>query len=612
MDAMRRMWEKWLRGLNLGLQIVYQTLYMLGSWTILCFAIAGRAVCSFWRNTVCKNAVRFARAIPRFLLRGMKWLGRELLMPVGVLIHAGKNVSVHLRAAFSRSKREGVSCAFASAVYIVIQVIKSLLHLLNYAAPALAVYFLVLTVQYYAKVDYALLIKYDGYPIGYVSDLSVYDTAEAQLWDRLASIRLTRDDVNACSVSYSVVFVPAQQLSTPGKLCDEMIQKSISDLTVAYGVYVDGEYWGAIRDGEKMQQYLSDRLQASIDAMQTVPTVEQPDAETEDETEEDGGTRFTGEVSAHFVRDIEITEGYYPLAGVVDSGSMYDRFDSVVTGERLYVAEAGDSAWKIARKLEDVTLDELYAMNPWMESGMIFPGDEIVTSQEVPFLEVELAAQIVYNEEVQPEIERVESSSYYVGYAKVTDSGTPGEKEITANVLYRNGVETGREIVSEKVVRESVPGKMIVGTKASVYGGPNSAYGSGSTVASAASGKFMWPVDGGWFTCGWGDYAGHRGMDICAPAGTNIRAADSGLVVVSVRNDSIGYGNYVVIDHGNGYKTLYAHCSARYVAAGQYVNKGDIIAAVGQTGWAYGNHCHFEVWVNGVRVNPAYYIGTRA
>ena len=595
-----------------GLCAAYFAFYLLGTWTIFCFRHAGRAIARFWRNVICAAAVRVARAVPRALLRAARWLMRELLAPVLVLVHSVRNVRTHLRAAFSRSKREGISCVFASVCYILIQIIKSLLHLLNYAAPAFAIYFLVLTVRYYSNVDYALSIRYDGYPIGYVSDLSVYDDAEAQLWDRLASIQLGREDVNDCAVSYSVVFVPARELSTSAMLCDEMIQKSISDLTVAYGVYVDGEYWGAIEDGAEMQRYLDDRLQASIDAMQSVPTVsgdteDGEDGSEPDAAEEGGDLRYTGEVHARFLRDIKVTEGYYPLAGVVDSASMYDRFESVVKGERLYVSEAGDSAWKIARKLDDVSLDELYAMNPWMESGMIFPGDEIVTSQEVPFLEVELAAQVVYSEEIKPEIERVESSSYYVGYAKVTDSGTPGEKEITANVLYQNGIETGREVISERVISEAVPGRMVVGTKA----GAGSTVSSGSATATAASGRFMWPVDGGWFTCGWGDYAGHRGMDICAAAGTNIRAADSGLVVVSVRNDSIGYGNYVMIDHGNGYKTLYAHGSARYVSAGQYVNKGDVIMAVGQTGWAYGNHCHFEIWVNGVRVNPMPYIGSK-
>ena len=65
---------------------------------------------------------------------------------------------------------------------------------------------------------------------------------------------------------------------------------------------------------------------------------------------------------------------------------------------------------------------------------------------------------------------------------------------------------------------------------------------------------------------------------------------------------------YVVIDHGNGYQTLYAHCSAIYVSVGQKVNKGDVIAAVGSTGWSTGPHLHFEVRKDGARQDPLAYV----
>ena len=68
------------------------------------------------------------------------------------------------------------------------------------------------------------------------------------------------------------------------------------------------------------------------------------------------------------------------------------------------------------------------------------------------------------------------------------------------------------------------------------------------------------------------------------------------------------YGMYVVIDHGDGYQSLYAHCSAIYVSVGQMVNKGDTIAAVGSTGWSTGPHLHFEIRKDGQRVDPLNYV----
>lgn len=91
----------------------------------------------------------------------------------------------------------------------------------------------------------------------------------------------------------------------------------------------------------------------------------------------------------------------------------------------------------------------------------------------------------------------------------------------------------------------------------------------------------------------------HKGADICAPYGTPIYAADSGVVTTAGYHYS--YGNYVIINHGNGYRTLYAHASRLNVHVGQAVSQGDVIAYVGSTGNSSGNHCHFEVYVNGVR-----------
>ena len=100
----------------------------------------------------------------------------------------------------------------------------------------------------------------------------------------------------------------------------------------------------------------------------------------------------------------------------------------------------------------------------------------------------------------------------------------------------------------------------------------------------------------------------HKGLDIAAPKGTPIYAAGSGKITTSSYGWNGGYGNYVVIDHGSGVTTAYGHCSSLVAKYGQKVNKGDLIAYVGNTGDSRGNHLHFEIRVNGVAQNPQNYL----
>ena len=121
--------------------------------------------------------------------------------------------------------------------------------------------------------------------------------------------------------------------------------------------------------------------------------------------------------------------------------------------------------------------------------------------------------------------------------------------------------------------------------------------------------SFAWPVPG-WtgVSCAFGN--GHYGMDIPASRGTPIVASRSGTVMTANGSDDWGYswGYYVSIYHDSTYSTLYAHMSAVAVSEGQWVNKGDVIGYVGDTGYSFGDHCHFEVYQNGTRVDPSQFV----
>lgn len=125
-------------------------------------------------------------------------------------------------------------------------------------------------------------------------------------------------------------------------------------------------------------------------------------------------------------------------------------------------------------------------------------------------------------------------------------------------------------------------------------------------VGDLGSAAFIWPAAGGisqyfaWY---------HPAIDISNLGGGAIRASDSGTVTVAGWLDNGGYGNRVIVDHGNGYTTLYAHLSAIYVAPGQTISKGEVLGAMGSTGRSSGVHLHFEIRKNGTALNPPSLLG---
>ena len=248
--------------------------------------------------------------------------------------------------------------------------------------------------------------------------------------------------------------------------------------------------------------------------------------------------------SVYFVKDVTVVEGYYPASGI-----------------------------KTAEAAEDF----------------------------VSTLEVVTVNTKTYNDSIPFEVIKKESGGYLEGYRRVTKKGIEGTKSVTATITCVNGVETERVILEETVISSPSPQEEIVGTAVVDKKTGN--------VTGSAQGIFSWPlqrVSGQRITSYWGDGRGHKAIDIASKKGTKIYAAMGGTVVLATYKSDYGY--HVIIDHGDGYSTLYAHASKLNVKVGDVVNTGDVIAFVGSTGQSTGPHLHFEVRIDGVRVNPMGYI----
>ena len=235
---------------------------------------------------------------------------------------------------------------------------------------------------------------------------------------------------------------------------------------------------------------------------------------------------------------------------------------------------------------------------------------------------INLATDYIYKDVVDYETVVTYDDSKPASYKKVVKEGKKGITEWTVRYTFTDGEITDSDITGSKVTQELVNEEIVVGTGAEESNdaedngsdGTNNTNDSDSdnstdtTYTTGSSGNFIWPLPHtheltSLFEWRWGRM--HNGIDIAGgdDYGQPIIASDSGTVTWS-GNDGGGYGNYVVIDHGNGYTTIYGHASELACSTGDYVNQGDVIAYVGSTGNSTGPHLHFEIRENDDPIDP--------
>ena len=265
----------------------------------------------------------------------------------------------------------------------------------------------------------------------------------------------------------------------------------------------------------------------------------------------------------------------------------------------------GDGEDKKAEFIDRVEIvDGLYPVTAAESYEELYERMTAIGEDGLPYLGVQIRCTEVYTELIPFDVETVRDSSKYIGYSGVRVAGQAGERRVTADVIYVNGVEQYREILDKETVREPVTQVIAVG-----------AYRVNTNAQPGVStGTFLWPLP----SChtiyspfGTRDGRRHSGIDISGNGvmGKDILAADGGRVLqTNTAGWGSGYGLYVIIDHGNGYVTMYAHCSEVLVKPGDAITQGQLIARVGNTGNSFGAHLHFEIRVNGSAVDPTPYV----
>lgn len=370
-------------------------------------------------------------------------------------------------------------------------------------------------------------------------------------------------------------------------ICAAMLPRgAFAYWTSGYEVTVDGKSIGITEDADsvaKMLKNVNDELAVVYGEEEYVkPDIRLRAKLVADEKLIDDAQLHDGIAAASdkMSRAAVIVIDSKETAAIADAGELGDVLRAAE--ERLGVADAKSSVVGLIGCTERLVpeaniLSAEEAAAYLCDNGLINVKSEVISSKICEY--------------TAPSVE-TENPELYEGVREVTDKGVKGSCELVSTKYYING-EFVDEQSEQLVIDEGVPAQVSVGTK--------------PRPAGVGTGEFITPASGK-LTSGYGARWGrnHNGIDIGAPTGTPVYASDDGVVTCSKYRNS--YGNTVVIDHGNGYETYYAHNSELVVSEGQTVKKGQLIAKVGSTGNSTGPHCHFEIHYNGEIKNPANYL----
>lgn len=418
----------------------------------------------------------------------------------------------------------------------------------------------------------AYRVAVDGVELGLVEDCGQVEEAIRRVEDRASGI-LGYDYTIHQQVEYTFSIAPKEERTSVSTV-ETYLFDQIGEVMKSSVLWIGGEKVAATDDAQALDAMLQEIKAPYI----------------HDNT-----------ITACFEGQVAVTREYIPTADILENDALSTLLNSNSLEKQEYVVLPGDTFSGIAAQL-NMNLEELATLNPQVtDIANLMVGDVLTVRRAVPFLSVRTMDREVYTDALPFETETVEDNTMYEGNTTILVKGVPGVATYDANVTYLNGMETERVVNSVTVVEEPVTQRVAVGTL--------------PRPKTMATGRLIWPLRGH-ITSGYGgryifgSYSFHSGVDIAASYGASIVASDGGKVVFAGTGTGSywSYGKYVEIDHENGLRTIYAHCSSLNVSTGDRVFQGQLIGRVGATGRATGNHCHFQVKLWGETVNPYKYL----
>jgi murein DD-endopeptidase MepM/ murein hydrolase activator NlpD len=305
----------------------------------------------------------------------------------------------------------------------------------------------------------------------------------------------------------------------------------------------------------------------------------------------DGGSEL---LTAEIKEDVRIAEASADTdAEITDPDAAVSYILTGTKEPRVYTVESGDTVWAITRD-NNISQDEFVKSNPGLIPNKLKIGQQLNLYEIKPYLTirtVEIANEI---EPIAFQTNYQNSDALYKGQTQILVAGVLGAKAMQRQITKENGIVIESVELGSVITAEPQPQTALVGTK--------------PLETFTGSGYLISPLTHIEISSGFGSRGNrrHLGVDMRSPKGSPIYAADGGVVTTSSYQGSYGY--LIVLNHGNGLETYYAHCDTLLVSVGDVVAQGQQIGTVGITGNATGYHLHFEVRVNGDYQNPLNYL----
>ncbi|MFD0961794.1 peptidoglycan DD-metalloendopeptidase family protein [Paenibacillus chungangensis] len=376
------------------------------------------------------------------------------------------------------------------------------------------------------------------------------------------------------------------------------LEQRFTSHAVGVEVKVDGKVIGIVNDQETADNILA-RVQSKyapglVNEQKELKTVKTLSLQSSSNVAEDAAAKEEAPgvqvTEVGFVEDVAIDEVDIDPAKISSADDIYKLIVNGSTKPTKYVVQSGDCVGCIAQKF-DISPQVIYENNPWIEGDRITVGDELDLTVIQPEVTVRTVERVIEHEAITAPVEIVKNDKMRVGESKTIKEGVDGKQSLTYLIEKQNGYVVSEELVDKVVLQEPVAAVVEKGTM---------------VVLGEGTGRFAMPVSGYRITSKFGKRWGrmHNGIDMIG--NKTIMAADSGVVEFAGRKQGLGIA--IIINHKNGFKTVYGHLSSLKVSKGDKVEKGDSIGIMGNTGNSTGTHLHFEIHKNGVIQNPLKYL----